>query len=208
MPQHASLFAGESLFDRVARAVCGAGCLPRKELYESWEVARRVRRRIRGRRVVDLCCGHALLASVMLVLDDTSPRAIAHDVRLPKSARALQDAMVQAWPRLAGRVELAESETRPALEAGDVIVSCHACGALTDDVLAAARAVRAPVAVLPCCHDKGTCDDGGLAGWLAFDVAVDATRAASMRAAGYAVWTQAIPADVTPKNRLLVATPA
>ena len=36
------LFDGKSLFDRIARAVCRAGTLPAKELYEAWEVARRV----------------------------------------------------------------------------------------------------------------------------------------------------------------------
>jgi hypothetical protein len=35
-------FPGASLFDRLGRAACQAGCLPRKELYEPWEVARRV----------------------------------------------------------------------------------------------------------------------------------------------------------------------
>ena len=41
-------FPGDTLFDRAARAVCRAGCLPRKELYEAWEMARRVRRRDRS----------------------------------------------------------------------------------------------------------------------------------------------------------------
>ena len=35
-------FSGHTLFDRLARAVCHAGCLPRKELYETWEMARRI----------------------------------------------------------------------------------------------------------------------------------------------------------------------
>ena len=43
-------FAGTTLFDALGRAVCEAECLPRRELYESWEVARRVRRRFRGGR--------------------------------------------------------------------------------------------------------------------------------------------------------------
>jgi len=47
-------FPGGALFDRIARAACHAGCLPRKELYEAWEVARRVRRLFRGGRIVDL----------------------------------------------------------------------------------------------------------------------------------------------------------
>ena len=58
-------FTGETLFDRVARVVCEAECLPRKELYEAWEVARRVRRRMRGGRVVDLACGHGDRKSVV-----------------------------------------------------------------------------------------------------------------------------------------------
>ncbi len=68
-------FPGNSLFDRLARAVCEAGCLPRKELYEAWEVARRVRRLFRGGRVVDVAGGHGLLAQAMLLPDDSSPDA-------------------------------------------------------------------------------------------------------------------------------------
>src|SRR5690349_116094 len=55
-------FPSESLFDRLARVVCRAGCLPRKELYEAWEVARRVHRRFRGGRVVDLAAEGVLRA--------------------------------------------------------------------------------------------------------------------------------------------------
>jgi len=93
-------FPGDGLFDRLARAVCRAGCLPRKELFEAWEVARRVRRVFRGGRVVDLCAGHGLLAHVLLLLDDTSPAAIAVDAVIPPSAARLHEALVAAWPRL------------------------------------------------------------------------------------------------------------
>ncbi len=65
-------FAGATLFDRLGRAVCAAECLPRKELYEAWEVARRARRLFRGGRVLDVG-GHGLLALIMLLLDDSSP---------------------------------------------------------------------------------------------------------------------------------------
>src|SRR5688572_19591715 len=97
-------FPGDSLFDRVARTVCDAGCLPRKELYEAWEVARRVRRLFRGGRVVDLGGGHGLLAQVMLLLDDSSPGAVVVDKRLPPSSHKLHASLSAAWPRLAGRV--------------------------------------------------------------------------------------------------------
>ena len=46
--RHLEHFTGDTLFDAIARAVCEAECLPRKELYEAWETARRVRRQMRG----------------------------------------------------------------------------------------------------------------------------------------------------------------
>jgi SAM-dependent methyltransferase len=208
-PATARHFTGDTLFDRLARVICEANCLPRKELYESWEVARRTRRRFRGGRVVDLACGHGLVAHLMLMLDDTSERALGVDTRLPESAPKLAEALVRAWPRLAGRVTL---EQRPVedveLLPGDLVVSSHACGALTDRVLARAVAARARVVVLPCCHDEATCDAGSLDGWMDASLAIDVTRAARLRAQGYAVHTQRIPEAITPKNRLLFGEPS
>lgn len=201
-------FQGDTLFDRVARELCQAECVPRKELFESWEVARRARRRLRGGRVLDLACGHALVAHLMLLLDDSSPSAIAVDAALPPSAFRVAECLSAAWPRLAGRVTLREA-TLDAVEAapGDVIVSCHACGRLTDDVLEKAVAARAGVVVLPCCQATAKCDAGGLSGWLEPALAIDVTRAAKLTAAGYAVHTQTIPVSITPKNRLLLGVP-
>jgi hypothetical protein len=201
-------FPGDTLIDRIGRAVCRAGCLPRKELYEAWEVARRVRRRRRGGRVIDVAGGHGLLAHVMLLLDDTSPEAIVLDTTLPPSRAPLHAALVDAWPRLRGRVAFVERDVAGFdFAPDDVIVSSHACGALTDTILERAIAARAAVAVLPCCHDLVTCDTGPLAGWLDGPMAVDVTRAMRMSRMGYQVWTQIIPAAITPKNRLLIGKP-
>ena len=201
-------FAGATLFDAIARAVCRAGCLPRKELYEAWEVARRVRRRFRGQRIVDLACGHGLLAQILLLLDDTSPEALAVDRRLPNSAALLNAALGEAWPRLQGRVQLLQADLRVVpVTGGDLIVSAHACGGLTDLVLERAVEVGACVAVLPCCHDLKGAELGGLEGWLDGPLAMDAARVARLRFQGYRVYTQTIPGDITPKNRLLLAEP-
>lgn len=207
-PRDLFRFQGPTLFDHIARIVCQTGCLPRKELYESWEVARRARRRFRGGRIVDLACGHGLVAHMMLLLDDTSETALAADLRVPQSAGILGEAMVREWPRLAGRVELAaRSIADVALSSGDVVVSAHACGALTDEVLGLAIAASARLVVLPCCQAEGKGDLGGVGGWVDGALAIDLTRAARLRAHGYTVYTQTIPAEITAKNRLLLGSP-
>jgi hypothetical protein len=48
---------------------------------------------------------------------------------------------------------------------------------------------------------------GELAGWVDRSVAIDIVRAMRLERQGYRIWTQTIPADVTPKNRLLVGAP-
>lgn len=207
-PTTAHHFSGTTLFDRIARVVCSAECLPRKELYESWEVARRARRRFRGGRVVDLACGHGLSAWIMLLLDDTSPNAVCIDRRIPKSAERLTTALAKEWPHLATRVTYEERDIgEVALEKDDVILSIHACGALTDVVLDRAVNAAARVAVMPCCHDEDTCDTGHLEGWVDLPLAIDVTRARRLVERGYEVHTQRIPETITPKNRLLLGWP-
>jgi hypothetical protein len=201
-------FAGKTMLDRIGRAVCHAGCLPRKELYEAWETARRVRRLFRGGRIVDLAAGHGLLAHIMLILDDTSPCALAVDAVTPVSANALHEALAEQWPRLRDRVTAMASPLDAIdITPNDIVLSVHACGALTDVVLGRATAARARVAVLPCCHSTDTCDAGSLSGWMDEALAIDVLRARTLAAAGYRIWTQRIPADITPKNRLLIGEP-
>ena len=207
-PHDVDRFPGDTLFDKLARAVCEAECLPRKELYEAWEVARRARRLFRGGRVVDLGGGHGLLAQAMLLLDDSSPTALVVDKTLPASSAKLHKVLVDAWPRLKDRVTFVSSSMDAVdILDTDIVVSSHACGALTDRVLERAVAARARVAVLPCCHNLDSGDTGELSGWVDGAMAIDLVRAVNLKQQGYRIWTQTIPEAVTPKNRLLLGAP-
>ena len=49
---------------------------------------------------LDLACGHGLLAHIMLLLDNTSPEAVGVDLRIPKSAEKVSEAMSRMTPKL------------------------------------------------------------------------------------------------------------
>ena len=163
-----SWFPGNTLFEKIARCVCRAGTLPGKELFEAWEVARRVRRKFRGGRVVDLACGHGLLAHIMLLLDDTSPEAIAIDRHLPENAYRLSAELMTYWPRLRQRIAYVEADIETvAFASTDVIMSVHACGALTRHGAGKSRRSRRPgggAALLPRPGTLRYRRPGGLAG--------------------------------------------
>ncbi len=204
-PRQQSFFPGNNLFEKIARAVCRAGTLPRKELYEAWEMAKRVRRRYRGGRVIDLACGHGLLAHIMLILDDSSKTAIAVDNEIPLNAGKLSGELITSWPRLKNRVIYKQVPFQEiTILPDDIVVSAHACGSLTDLIIDKAVEQHARLAVLPCCHDLKESSTGGLEGWMDKTLAVDTKRAMMLISKGYRIVTQKIPCDITPKNRLLM----
>ena len=141
----------------------------------------------------------------MFILDDTARQAVAVDHIVPPSAATLHRALVERWPRLAGRIEfLGGPLDSVVIRPTDIVMSIHACGPLTDMVLERAIAARARVAVLPCCQDVARSDPGGLSGWMNDALAIDVMRARRLASAGYRIWTQVIPGEITPKNRLLI----
>lgn len=208
-PSHARHYPGDDLLDVLGRAICEVDCLPRKELHEAWEMATRVRAWAGpAPRVVDLCSGYGLLAQVILLLDpDPRSTALAVDVKLPKNHVLVHDAVVGAFPILAGRVTFQRARLEDvALGAGDVILSSHACGPLSDAVLSRAAGVGARVALMPCCHLTRRRPD--LAGSDAVVAAcIDEERAMWLVERGYDVTIDTIPAKVTAKNRLLLGQP-
>ena len=207
-PSHARYYPGDGLLDTLGRAICAVDCLPRKELHEAWEMATRIRAWLAPSpmgRVVDLCAGYGLLAQVLALLDATET-ALAIDIRLPKNHVLVHDAVVATFPHLAGRVTFERARLEDvSLGAGDVVVSAHACGELSDAVLSRAAAAGARVALLPCCHRTRRRTD--LAECADVAARIDEERVEWLVERGYDVTVDTIPDTVSAKNRLLLGRP-
>ena len=110
---------------------------------------------------------------------------------------SVQPSMVTAW----------NSETIE-LPSGAGVVAVHACGLVTDIALAASFRAGGPVAVMPCCHTSARRHGiAGLRDAIGTRLAVDVDRTYRMEAAGLRVEWTAIPARITPMNRIMIGLP-
>ena len=88
------------------------------------------------------------------------------------------------------------------------LIAVHACGHLTDVAIDLAIRLSAPIAVMPCCY-SGTAKHVPLGPKRALGVslAADVDRSYRLNAAGFLVDWSAIPVDITPMNRIIIALP-
>lgn len=181
-PMDARRFPGDDAFSTIARAVCDADALPRKELFETWHAAIAITdalgptsldadattttktttstgpaatKRRRHRRVMDLAGGHGFLAMCLLILNPRLSSAVVVDRRKPDSHERLVSSLAKAFPasRVHARLRYVEASIADATPTPNTtLVSVHACGDLSDIVLKLAAQAKSPVAVVPCCH--------------------------------------------------------
>lgn len=194
------LFPSESLRDRVARAVCSARCLARRELFESWSFVARVRRHIDAPVAWDLGAGHGLVAMLLAILEPGLREVRAVDRRKPASFEKLYAALGPlAGGRLAKVVYDERRLDRLEPPEGRVFVTAvHACGRRTDEAIDLALAARSSVALLPCCHDASVhALPGALLGRWSKRDAVDLTRIFRLEAAGYRTLSRRVEDGIT-----------
>jgi len=135
----------------------------------------------------------------------TSPNAIVADKTLPASAATLHQALVETWPRLAGRVAfIAQPMDDVELSAMTSWSRAMRADAWSDVVIDRASAAGARVAVLPCCHDLQACETGELEGWVDGALAIDIMRAGRLRTQAIACGRSRSPwksREESPSNR-------
>ena len=226
-----------SIFHKFARAVCRANKVPRKELFEAWAMALYVHQMFPQRRLhdgtanitrfADLACGHGLVSWALLVLYDQENgelseeeklpdiSAVCIDISMPLAADRIRTEMLEEWPHLEDRWDYVEASVDGIIPSpSTLLVGVHACGQLSDTVIANAIYGNSPLVLIPCCHTKRSLDreqrsNFGLPDQM-MDLSsyIDQCRIDNLRnEASYKVLDTRISESITPKNRILLATP-
>lgn len=205
-------FASDSLQDKLVRAIADQRILSAKELVETFEFFSRVRKTIRAASVADLCCGHGLLGILFAVFERKVERVILLDKIEPESRAKLIAAVAGVAPWISDKVGSEQAKIDAAAEClppACSIVSAHACGVLSDQCIDIAIATQAPLAILPCCYPKSSCDaPPAIRAAFGLEAAYDIDRTYRLESSGYLVRWAEIPRVITPMNRILIARKA
>ena len=173
--------------------------------------------------VKDLCSGHGLTGMLFAACNppgrlSASIQVILVDRSEPQSHSILRDLISEVCPWVnKDTVQFVEADLDKyvakslscdvAPDEASIIISTHACGSLTDNVIRYAVESRAAsVSVMPCCYTgtaKGT--PFGIQRMLGVSASADISRSFYLHEAGYHTDFAAIPKAITPMNRLIVA---
>ena len=206
---HIKLFPKDNFMHKLARTICKLELVAAKEFFEAWEVAKQVKPKLSGKRIIDFAGGHGLLAHIFLLLDKKIEQAIIVDKHKPPIATKLEHHLKKAFPSLANKIIYQETTIENfALRPQDLVLAIHACGTLTDQIINKAIAQSCNIAVLPCCHDYDKSETANLNGWIATDCEIDILRALKLKKSGYQIITKQISPQITPMNRLLIGIKA
>jgi hypothetical protein len=169
----------------------------------------------------DLCSGHGLTGMLFVACNPPRDKSGGEHIRTvlvdrfkPQSHEIVRDIMSEVCPWVnTNSVKFVSSSlehyvsTAKAENGASIIISTHACGSLTDDVLKfSVDQQAAAVAVMPCCY-TGT-DAGvpyGLRRILGVSLSADVRRSFFMQGEGYHVDFATIPRAITPMNRIVIA---
>jgi hypothetical protein len=204
-------FSTDRMPDKVARILGEAEALDTKEVIESFEFFQRVRHRISRSVVVDLCCGHGLVGMLFALLERKVEHVFLLDVEFPKSSYIIESLLNKVWPWVSPKLHRVQRSVKGAhgdLPQGAGIVAVHACGARTDWSIDVARQLKGPLAVMPCCYAHQVYQGPEtLKRHLGVTLCVDIQRTMQLETAHYSVDWQEIPPEITPKNRIISASP-
>ena len=205
-------FQGDTLPERLVRALAAERALSVKEMVEAFEFFAVTRRYLRRAPVlIDLCSGHGLAGLLFGIFERGVGAVVLQDRRRPPNFEPVWRACTSLAPWLEDKVRYVERDLAHAaddLPPGSAAISVHACGRLTDRCLEIGARLGGPLAAMPCCRDH-TLNPApeGLRQALGEDVAYDVERTYTLERQGYRVRWREVPEAITPMNRVLIAVP-
>jgi len=229
-------FEGSDGFaDRLALRLCERHYFPKKEFFESLYFSRFAQRRIkrldkeRPWVALDIACGHGLtgmllaayvradrLAAVYLIDPYTPTRSEELTAIFAEMSPQASSRVMRIPTRLGAWIERVQED--PVLDGQRFFwMGCHACGELTDAIIAVAIRRREPFLVMPCCPNrrwKGTWPRdlfrpvrADLSALPDLGMAMDLTRLGRAQSADYRTMMRLIDVEITPHNRVLYGEP-
>ena len=204
-------FSSEKMPDKVARVLGKAQAIDTKEIIESFEFFQRVRHRISRPVIADLCCGHGLVGMLFALLERQVEKVYLLDIEFPNSSSKIENLLQEQWPWVSSKIIRLTRSVKGAeidLPKDTGCVAVHACGARTDWALTIAQKLNGPIAVMPCCYAHQVYrGPDTLKKHLGVSLCVDIQRTMKLEAGFYNVDWQEIPPEITPKNRIISASP-
>lgn len=201
----------DPLVRRIVDALAERRAINVKETLESFETVARIRKRVRGPQVADLCCGHGLTGLILAAIERRVERVTLLDRAKPPKADLVVEAVCEAAPWVREKLRWVEARVEDAeehLAPGTSVVAVHACGVRTDRAIDAALALGGPAALIPCCYKQtARAAPRSLRDALGPELATDVARTYRLEEAGFRTAWAAIPAAITPMNRILIARP-
>ncbi|RZA14637.1 MAG: methyltransferase [Proteobacteria bacterium] len=224
-PRDAARFANAepALFAELATVLCKTEILPEKELHECWQMAQHVHQTFPDApHIADLAAGHGLLSWILVLIARVSetafPRtAVAVDIKRPKAAEILAEAITNHWIELRSAVSYVEGSIESVVASNGpntLFVATHACGSLSDRVLLVAIGSGSSLALMPCCHSlrkqtETLSSISQISGVPMQAIAskpesIDLFRKRALRSLGYTVSEASIDAEITAYNHMIL----
>ncbi len=184
----------------------------RKEFYETAFVLDRLSDILaETTSLYEMGAGHGMLGTFACILHPGLRRVVHVDRRRAACYDRVLESSAKVFPYVKRRVRFknASLHSLASLKPGALVLGVHCCGALTDRVAEAARAVHSPFVVMPCCESRSLLMHHGEKDSLRGEDIADAVnvqRVERWRQWGYRVEERRVPERVTARNRLFVAT--
>ena len=173
-----------------------------KEIRESFDFTDRVHELTKGKRVLEIGCGHGLVGSI-LIEKGYAKTVTMLDKRITKANSKIISALNNHTRLFFNLKDAADPSALENLEF-DAVIGVHACGDLTDTLIDIAIRKGASVAVATCCMDK--LRNPKMRKYLQIygELGVEIKRVQKLMDAGYEVSVRSLKSSITPKNRIIM----